>query len=256
MFSDWVLAFKNVFLPIFCKECGRRLLTEENGFFCPVCWELSPRVLRPFCIVCGRPHSGIAGLGMASNYACARCREAGRQPYRRIYGAACYEGAIAEAIKFLKFHGKRRLAPVMGQVMAEFAQLEIDCGAYAYLVPVPLHRVRYRDRGFNQSLLLAEAILPLFANARLDQSLERVRSTRVQSRLTSFEERRANVAGAFEAKGSHLEGKTLLLIDDVVTTGGTAAECAAALKRAGAGAVDVFALAVAGHVDTGPHLGE
>ena len=244
MFDEWVLAFKNIFLPIFCKQCGLRLLTEENGFFCPTCWELSPRVERPFCSMCGRPHPLRAGFNTVSNFPCAVCRERPDVPFRRIYGAAVYEGAVEQSIKLLKFNGKRRLSAPLSDMMAEFASRELECDAYDYLVPVPLHKVRERDRGFNQSRLLARGLLATFPNAELDESLRRIRPTHAQSRMTSAEERRANVIGAFAVFGDILTGKRILLVDDVVTTGGTIMECAAALQRAKVRTVDVFAAAL------------
>ncbi|NIA12816.1 MAG: ComF family protein [Nitrospiraceae bacterium] len=245
MFHGWALALKNIFLPLFCKQCGSRLLTEENGFFCPTCWELSPRVERPFCVVCGRPHPGAVGLGTRSNFACAECRDRKQRPYGRIYGAAVYDGTVADAIKLLKFLDRERLARPLGDLMGEFARRELDCEAYDYLVPVPLHRVRERERGFNQSRLLATELLPVFPNARLDESLWRIRPTRVQSRASSSQERRANVVGAFAVRGDRLTGGRVLLVDDVVTTGETISECASALKRAGVAQVDVLATALA-----------
>jgi ComF family protein len=243
--ADWSLTLKNLFLPIFCRTCGMRLLTEENGFFCPTCWELSPRIRRPFCTRCGRPHKGAVGFGTQSNFPCAACREKRPTAIRRIYGAAYYADAVEEAIKLLKFHDKPRLAGPLGELMAEFARQEMDCDSYDALVPVPLHRVRERDRGYNQSRLLAEAVAPAFPRAALDDSLRRVRPTRTQSRLRSEAERLRNIAGAFAVIGDGLKGKTVLLIDDVVTSTGTAAECAKVMQRAGAAAVDVFAAALA-----------
>ncbi len=246
MLELWVLALKNLLLPTFCKMCGRRLMTEENGFFCPTCWELSPRIERPFCTVCGRPHPGVVGLGMRANFTCARCRENGPQAFRRIYGAASYDGAVAEAIKLFKFHDKQRLVAPLSELMADFAARELDFEAYEYIVPVPLHKVRERDRGFNQARLLAQALLPKFPNAQLDESLRRIRPTKVQSRLASEAERRANVVGAFAVQGDRLAQKTVLLVDDVVTSGDTIAECATVLQRANVAVVDVFAVALAG----------
>jgi ComF family protein len=195
--------------------------------------------------MCGRPHPGLVGFGTQSNFPCAECRERAATPYRRIYGAAVYAGAVEEAVKLLKFSGKTRLARPLGEAMAGFAEEEIDCAAYDCLIPVPLHRIRERDRGFNQSRLLAQAILPLFPNARLDESLRRIRPTFVQSRITDPRERAANVRGAFAVEGDRVEGKTVLLVDDVVTSGGTILECARALRRARVAAVDVFAAALA-----------
>jgi ComF family protein len=245
--NDWTLALKNLLLPQYCKVCGDRILTEENGYFCPTCWETSPRIERPFCPVCGRPHPAGVGLGTRSNFLCGPC-SAGKadRPYRRILGAAQYEGAVEEAIKLFKFNGRPRLAGPLGELMAEVAARELDCESYDYVIPVPLHKVRYRERGYNQSRLLAQEVLRVFPAARLDESLCRTRPTKVQSRLHSEAERRENVRGAFAVvDGSHLAGSTVLLVDDVVTTGGTISECALILREAGAAIVDVLAAALA-----------
>ena len=241
---SWSLALKNLFLPVFCKLCGERLLTEENGFFCPTCWDLSPRIARPFCNRCGRPHESMVGFGALTNFPCADCREQPNPHVNRVYGSAVYEGAVKEAVKLLKFHEKRRLAPLMAELMAEIVQAEMEPERYDFLVPVPLHKVRLRERGFNQSLLLAEAIAPLFPQAPLNTDLQRIRPTRVQSRLKG-DARQANVRGAFAVAGDALQGKCVLLVDDVITTMGTITECAHALKRAGAREVDVLAVALA-----------
>ncbi|MCC6488865.1 MAG: ComF family protein [Candidatus Hydrogenedentes bacterium] len=245
--SDWSLTLRNLFLPIYCKQCGERILTDENGYFCATCWERSPRIERPFCPLCGRPHVGAVGMGTRSNFRCGPCSATPwDRPYRRILGAAVYDGAVEEAVKLLKFHDKPRLAGPLAELMGNIAREELDCAAYELLVPVPLHRVRRRERGFNQSQLLASELLPVFPNALLDESLERIRPTRVQSRLGNEAERRANVQGAFAVRSNgEVRGKTVLLVDDVITTGGTIAECALALRAAGASAVDVLAAALA-----------
>lgn len=243
--EPWALTLRNLLLPVFCKQCGNRLMTEENGYFCPTCWEMSSLIERPFCDCCGRPHVAAAGFDPRPSFTCADCRERTRLPYRRIYGAAVYTGAVEEAIKLFKFNGKRRLATPLGALMAEFAQREMACERYGFVVPVPLHKVRERERGYNQSRLLAERVLECFPNAHLDESLLRIRPTRVQSKLTDPAGRRANVKGAFAVRGAFPADSAVLLIDDVVTTGGTVHECAAALRRAGAGTVDVFAAALA-----------
>lgn len=243
----WWLAFKNVVFPIFCHVCDARLLTDDNGYFCPTCWELSPKIARPYCSVCGRPHPVAAGYSLETVYPCGAClaAKAAERPYRCIRGAVVYDGAVAEAVKLLKFHRKTRLARPLAELMKTFAQQELPCDDYDCLVPVPLHKVRERERGFNQSRLLAQELLEVFPDARVDESLWRIRPTRVQSLLHDDKARRANVRGAFAVRGDGLAGATVLLIDDVITTGGTIGECAAALTRAGAKTVDVFAAALA-----------
>lgn len=242
--ADWSASIKNLVFPVFCKECGERLFSEENGYFCAHCWESSPRIERPFCSCCGRPHPGLAGFGMPGNYPCAACREKPNKHIRRIYGAARYEGAVESAVKLLKFSGRQPMAKPLGALIRDFAERELEVACYDLIVPVPLHKVRERDRGFNQSRLLARQALPAFPHARLDESLRRIRPTRTQSRLKG-KARHANVRGAFAVVGEALDGKIALLIDDVVTSAGTVTECAAALRRAGATAVDVLAVALA-----------
>ncbi|MBX3179356.1 MAG: ComF family protein [Candidatus Hydrogenedentes bacterium] len=242
--GPWWLAFKNLCFPIFCQACRVRLLTEENGYYCPTCWELARRVEAPFCTRCGRPHEAMVGLGQRRNFPCARCRERPPEGVGRIYGAVVYEGVAAEAIKHFKFHGKHRLARPLGLWLQQFAAEYIDTGAYDLLVPVPLHRVRLRERGFNQSALLAEFALPAFPGARLCEDLKRIRPTRTQSTLTG-KERRDNVRGAFAVEGEGMSGRSILLIDDVVTSGGTVQECGKAVRRAGAIRADVLAVALA-----------
>ncbi|HNR35273.1 MAG TPA: ComF family protein [Candidatus Hydrogenedentes bacterium] len=243
--NDWLLAVKNILTPIFCHQCGIRLLTEENLFFCPTCWEMSPRIEPPFCCICGKPHPTAAGFGLRGNFPCATCRSEPVPPYRRIYGAARYAEAVEKAIKLLKFHGRRNVAQYLGALMRDFAVRHMDVGRYDCIVPVPLYRVRERERGYNQTRLLAQEIAPVFPNARHDESLQRIRPTIPQSRLRSPEERRRNVAGAFAFRDRSTEGKSVLLIDDVVTTRDTVTECARVIREAGAENVDVFAAALA-----------
>lgn len=243
--TDWTLTLKNLFFPQFCFECGIRLLTEENGYFCPTCWELPRRIARPFCDVCGQPQGERLGFGPVANYTCSACRQADSKQYRRVYGAVDYAGAMAGAVKMLKFYDKRRIAGPIADVMREFARREMPCERFDDIVPVPLHPVRHRDRGFNQAEVLAAAIAPVFPNARVNTRLRRIRPTRIQSRISDEVKRRENVRGAFAVDAAYgFSGRTVLLVDDVVTTGGTVSECAAALRRADAACVDVFAAAL------------
>jgi len=222
-----------------------RLLTDDNGFFCPTCWEASPRITRPYCTVCGRPQVVAVGTGGGPNFPCGPCSQLGKpEPIRKTVGAAYYADAVGEAIKLFKFQGKRRVAEPLAEMMVEFSERELDVELYTAIVPVPLYKVRHRERGFNQAELWARGIAEAFPDAEVKAYLERIRPTRIQSRLTSAKERLKNVRGAFEATGE-VRGHRVLLIDDVVTTGGTVTECARVLRKAGAESVDVFATALA-----------
>jgi ComF family protein len=156
-----------------------------------------------------------------------------------------YEGAAEDAVKRLKFHQKKALAHLMVNELVDFARKEMELEQYDMLEPVPLHPIRKRERGYNQAELLATQLAPHFKNIQLSSSLQRIRPTRVQSRISDPALRRSNMVGAFAVKKAiDLNGKTVLLIDDVVTTGGTVSECAKALKRAGATKVDVLTFSV------------
>lgn len=239
----WSQTLKNLVFPIFCRECRCRLLTDENAFYCPTCWEKSPRIARPFCTACGRPHPGALGLGTQVNFLCAECRETPNPQIGQIFGAAVYAGAVEETIKLMKFHDRPWAARALGDLLADFMVAEVDVARYDLLVPVPLHKVRFRERGFNQSELLAREVLPILPNARIDLRLQRIRPTRTQSRLQGVD-RRENVRGAFAVVGDALAGEHVLLVDDVVTSATTVTECASALLRAGAALVDVLAAAL------------
>ncbi len=245
LYNTWRPVVLNLLLPMYCRQCGARLLTGENNFFCPTCWEATPRIERPFCTRCGKPHQKMVGLGSSSNFPCAACREKPNPHLRRIWGAVQYDGAVSLAVRLFKFQGKETLLEPLAALMVEFARREMEPEAYDVIVPVPLYKTRNRERGFNQSQLLAKVLArDAFPAAVLDISLKRIRPTRAQSRLKP-EERAVNVRGAFAVMGDTLKGKRVLLIDDVITTGDTITECAKALRRAGAVEVDAFAVALA-----------
>ncbi len=243
----WMLTLKNILFPIFCKQCGLRLLTDENGFFCATCWELPERIERPFCSTCGRPHPKRVGMESLDHYPCADCgSRTEAPPYRHVFGAAVYEGATAEAVKLLKFHERQWIVRAMCEELQRVVDTELIPERYTLLVPVPLHVVRHRHRGFNQAMLLAEALADQFPEAEVSTALKRIRPTRTQSGLNDSDDRKSNVRGAFAVdREVDLTGHQILLFDDVVTSGGTIYECAKALKRAGADSVDVLTFALA-----------
>jgi ComF family protein len=162
-------------------------------------------------------------------------------PFDRARAAALYdeEGPSGRAIKSLKYGRRLEMLPVMQHWLKRPLCLELVREA-DLLAPVPLHPSRLRRRGFNQSLLLAQA----FPEAHLERELLiRVRPTPPQTGLNS-KERRENVKGAFAVPRPELvKGKRILLIDDVFTTGATVRECAKVLRKAGANRVDILTVA-------------
>lgn len=215
-------ALAETVFPWRCASCGAR----SAGPVCDACARrLEP--LGPACARCGRPLPDPTP-------ACAGCRAA-PPPYRRARAAFRYAGPARDALIAFKLAGERRAASWLGEAMAGAAR-----GALAgeVICFVPATRVALRERGWNPAEALAGAVgrrlgLPL------SPALEKVRPTRDQAGLARAQRRR-NLAGAFRARPV---AGPVLLVDDVMTTGATAWECAAALRAAGAAAVDVLTFA-------------
>ena len=178
---------------------------------------------------------------MAWRGICLRCTP---QPQSRGWSRRrClyrYDDTMALLVHRMKYGGDRALLRTFSRELAEFYRKAFGEGTHHAVVPVPLAPARQRARGFNQAEELA-ALLPGNNGSEL---LARVKKTRPQSSLGRVRERRDNVKGAFCVRKS-VKGLHLLLVDDVVTSGATAAEAALALKRGGARRVDVLALCLA-----------
>lgn len=154
-----------------------------------------------------------------------------------------YQGNMAKAIQRFKYHGDITLAKALGWFwnMADLNDLPFEL-----IVPVPLHHQRLRERGFNQALVLGKVLSKKMGKKISARALRRTRYTIPQVQL-DHSEREKNVRGAFEVPYQRkVKDKTLLLIDDVFTTGATVNECARVLKKSGAKAVFVLTLARVG----------
>ena len=241
---DLPLGLKNLFLPAFCRNCGVRILSEENLYFCGDCWSTIELVEDPKCPRCGRPHSTRVGFDAVYNFVCSECA-AQKLRVTNTYAAGIHTGALRDAIHLLKFGRKRHIARPLGQLLIERALPGMDTGSYDLLIAVPLHRNRLREREYNQSELIAEQVEHAFPNANLKKALTRVKDTPNFSALGASE-RGKLIKKAFRTlPGVDVRKKKVLLIDDVVTTGATTNECARVLKRAGAKRVDTLTVAVA-----------
>ena len=207
--------------PPYCVGCGR-----EGAFICPACRQSLPRIIPPVCPRCGRPHS--------SGVLCPDCIrwqtaiDGIRSPFR-------FEGVMREAIHQLKYQNLRTLAAPLAGMLQEYlidSPLDIDV-----LVPVPLHRKRLRERGYNQASLLAKELGKLINTPIVDDVLIRQRHTPPQARTATVEERTHNIADAFACRGNGLRGRRVLLLDDVATSGTTLDACAMVLKASGVDSV-------------------
>lgn len=223
-------------LPLRCLCCDRRVSSADG--LCGRCWQKMPFFEKPWCYRLGTPFSYDMGEGAWSPRAIAA-----PPVFERLRSVAYYEGPARELVRALKFSGRRELAAPMGRWMAR-AGAEL-LGADAVLVPVPLHWTRLIGRRFNQSADLAKAVARA-SGCRFEPSLlRRGRRTRQQIGLTA-EDRRKNVRTAFKILDddlADLQGRRVVLVDDVITTGSTVSACCRTLLRAGAASVDVLTFA-------------
>ena len=206
--------------------------------FCQTCFKEFTPIKSPICSLCGRPFSD----GTEQDRICEECLRK-RPSYDIARAPYLYDGALMTAIHELKYAQRSHLAGPLGSLLALFAQTCIGELRGSLVMPVPLHPKRLRARGFNQSLLLARCVASK-TGAELDfLSLRRTKFTKPQTELSS-EERKKNVRKAIEVvKPEVVKKRTILLVDDVATTGSTLNECAKALKRAGADGVLCLVLA-------------
>lgn len=226
--------------PTTCAICNNK----SHNHFCPECWDKIEFLKPPLCPKCGRPFSSDISLSRSPDHLCSECREI-KTYFDKAIAIGSYDGTLAESIHFFKYRGKKGLGCPLGRIMAEYIGSNPSLFPHSSLVvlPVPLHLKRLREREFNQSLLLAKEISRAFRIPLIPDNLQRVRWTKPQIELKG-EERLMNVKGAFEVKDpKDIEGKSLLLIDDVYTTGATVRECSKVLKKAGAEKVYVLTLA-------------
>lgn len=211
-------------LPPACGYCGR-----PGQMFCPDCRASVTWIREPVCETCGRPFDGRL---------CPAC--AGDPPaIQSIRAAVYYRDPVRRLIHRFKYEGLFALGRPLGQLMVEAWprwQQPVDL-----VLPIPLHRRRQRERGYNQSELLVRELRRHLGWPSEPGALSRVRQTRPQMGLTAAE-RRANVHGAFEADPAGVGGKRVLLVDDVCTTGSTLTAAAIALREAGARSVTAYCL--------------
>ena len=225
-------------LPPLCLGCQTRL--SDHDALCPDCWRGIDFIRPPLCDRLGIPMPYDIGGPMISAAAAAH-----PPVFDRARAVARYDGLMRHLIHDFKFRDNHNARYLFGRWLCQAdAQLIADADA---IVPVPVARVRLLSRRFNKAQILAAEIAHQSGKPLLPLALERTRATAHQIGL-SRQQRQRNVAGAFTVRpgsAALIAGKSILLVDDVMTTGATASAAAKALKGAGAGRVDVLVLALA-----------
>lgn len=221
--------------PISCEICGELLAFRNVGGLCPNCQKTLHLIPAPHCPKCGRFSSEFTTD-------CAVCRTE-RFHFDRVYGAVYYDGHAKDLLRAFKFARKTILVRPLLELLARFIQENNLSGAWDEIVAVPMHPVQRFERGFNQAHLLAQGASKIFGKPFLPETLVAKRPRLSQSRLGKAQ-RKENVKGRFSVRQkADVLGKKLLLVDDILTTGETASQCAKALKDRGAVSVDVLVVA-------------
>jgi ComF family protein len=227
----------DVVLPPLCLGCQTRLANHDA--LCPECWRRIDFIRPPMCDRLGLPMPYDTGAPMISAAAAAN-----PPPFERARAVARYDGLMRELVHELKFRDTHDARRLFGRWMCQAGPDLIS--STDVIVPVPLAPFRLLVRRFNQAQIIAAEVSLLTGKPLLSLALKRTRATAHQIGLTR-RERERNVAGAFAVSPTcsvQVMGKSVLLIDDVITTGATVSACAKALKKAGAARVDVLALAL------------
>jgi ComF family protein len=243
--------------PSPCRLCNQPLLHLSTAPICAVCWaDLPDQIPDNLCTVCGERLS-VGGLRFAATSMarssdggnlCHLCERA-QPPFRLAVAYGEYEGTLRALIHLLKYEHIPTIAVPLGTLLAGTIARRQDLPPSLTVVAVPLHGSKQRERGFNQTALLAEATVRSLRRQRPDLELHvaydamgRQRATETQAGLTPHQRRR-NVRGAFFVRQPEkVAGRAMLLLDDIYTTGATARECTRTLLGAGALSVHVATL--------------
>jgi len=224
-------SFLKLIIPPACLVCGKRL-EDRHQVICPDCETKLYLMEEGTCPVCG---------SINQNIPCEVCAES-NFAFDSAMSVFHYTGTAKDLIHILKYEGYTSPAGYFALPLAEFIESKPQLMKYDFLCAVPLHRVRKRERGYNQSDLIAYTVAKLLAMPYLNPVQRKINT--LSQTLLSREHRIKNLSGAFQVKDkSRVEGKKIILIDDVFTTGSTLNEIAKALRSAGAAKICAITVA-------------
>lgn len=227
--------FISLCFPAFCRSCQKWLGPGQGKFFCPTCWDKIPPI-ENYCSCCG-----LLVFTQTDSVLCANCRTK-KPSFRQARAVGVYEGILRQAIHIFKYEGKTSLGRQLAQLMVDYFPDYWQSWEYDFILPVPIHPHRLREREFNQSFVLAHHLGKNFGTPIMSGNLQRAKFNQPQAGLKQ-KERLANIKGCFALENPELiQGKKLLLVDDVYTTGATVRECARVLSSAGIDFMDVYTL--------------
>lgn len=225
---------RDLFFPPHCAGCSAAI---EEKWFCPKCEESLRPVEKPRCETCSQPFEGEVG-----DFVCTNCR--GRAfHFTHAVGVMRSVGVVRELVHRFKYSGELWLAQPLGDFLDQgWEDPRLASEGFDAIIPVPLHKLRKREREFNQAEILGKS-LARRKKVVFSDALERIRYTTTQTRMDRAG-RMQNLRDAFRLRqNARVQGKHLLLVDDVFTTGSTLDECARVLIKGGAKSVRALTVA-------------
>ncbi len=239
MLQAFLQGLNELFFPDNCLVCRRFLNSSHQRQLCPLCLAAIKHNHPPFCLRCSRnlikpTVEGICPTCLKTNYA-----------FDQAWGCCSYTEGLPKLLHQFKYTNKTALAKTFHLLMTEFIdQYHVNLEQFDLICPIPLHATRLRERGYNQVELLSAPLSVHYHIAHAPSLLERTRYTETQTHFEA-KQRWTNVDGAFKIKhSSAVADKSILIIDDLLTTGATANAAALALKEAGAAQVGVLTLGI------------
>ena len=224
-----------------CGVCQHPLEPSNITFVCIDCWSKIKWLKDPYCSKCSRPLSST--FESIPTFLCPECRRQNVH-FNRAFIPTLYEGVMKKVIHLLKYNKKTGIMRTLEKIIRSYFNcLNSSFPCLDLVVPIPLHRKKLRERGFNQAELIAKVVAKHLQVRLIKGNLKRTKATVTQTSLDR-EERRRNLREAFTIKNrDEFQAKNVLLVDDVYTTGTTIKEAAKVLKQARVKDVYVFALA-------------
>jgi ComF family protein len=226
----------DLFFPRNCVWSGSPVDSKKYRWFSAEAEKELFFIREPYCQRCGFPFFHWTHMPKT----CPLCSD-WEPRFDACRSLLLYKGAAKALVQTLKYRNGSYLQVDLQTMLQQVEDLS-EWFSDAILIPVPLYKTRERERGYNQSELLIRCIMKVFPKCKVEFFLQRVRSTPTQTHLNA-EDRRKNVKGAFQVRGTVFPELKYVLVDDVMTTGATLDACAAALKKAGAKKVKAFTLA-------------
>ena len=232
----------SLIFPELCQVCGDERASRAEGYVCQECRlgrDGLHYIVEPYCRRCGLPFQGA----ITTAFQCSNCKDLHlRFDYARA--AVRSQGIVRDAIHRYKYSQHRWFEPFLAELLIEVAGPVLRTESWDFIVPVPLHPDKEREREFNQAERLAEHLANALSIPLNTSLLIRSRTTQVQASLNR-DARIQNVRRAFapHPRAGNLKGRSIILVDDILTTGSTASACAGQLKRQGASRVCVWTVA-------------